>query len=87
MDHLKVELGQFFQPAGNLSLRLPKVPQPLQGVVIRPGCELPTIQVWPEVSERLAYATTPGGPCSPCCDNTAPMASSLASTSTRKVRS
>ncbi|KRZ63939.1 hypothetical protein T08_985, partial [Trichinella sp. T8] len=38
MDHLEVELGQFFQPAGNLSLRLPKVPQPLQGVVIRPGC-------------------------------------------------
>ncbi|XP_003369114.1 putative protein with NUDIX domain protein [Trichinella spiralis] len=36
-------------PEGNLSLRLPKVPQPLQGVVIRPGCELPTIQVWPEV--------------------------------------
>ncbi|KRY27728.1 hypothetical protein T01_825 [Trichinella spiralis] len=57
MDHLKVELGQFFQPAGNLSLRLPKVPQPLQGVVIRPGCELPTIQVWPEVVIRLAVAS------------------------------
>ncbi|XP_003382336.1 conserved hypothetical protein [Trichinella spiralis] len=32
MDHLKVELGQFLQPACDLSLGLPKVPQPLQGI-------------------------------------------------------
>ncbi|KRZ63723.1 hypothetical protein T08_4627, partial [Trichinella sp. T8] len=38
MDDLKIELGQPFQPAGYLPLRFAKVPQPLQGVVIRPGC-------------------------------------------------
>ncbi|KRX69760.1 hypothetical protein T06_8118 [Trichinella sp. T6] len=50
MDHLKVELGQFFQLAENLSLRFPKVPQPLQGVVVRPGCEGPIIHPIPILS-------------------------------------
>ena len=51
MDDIEIVLSKDFQPTGNLSLRVPEVAEPFQGVVVCSGNERTTKQVWAEVTD------------------------------------
>ena len=48
--HFKIVFSQCFQPAGNLSFRVPEVVNPLERVVVCSGNEHMTKQVWVKVA-------------------------------------